>query len=123
LSKRVIHNGTNNRFRKFSHSKVKKFDLKLFNTERDTTNHYAIGIDRLNTIAFNDGICRLALHLDESDNAPNDVALDKHSKRLLRQYGDPAGIDLIQYVKESIAEANARLRSFKLRLALEESTA
>jgi hypothetical protein len=66
---------------------------------------------------------RIELEIDESPNAANDVTLSKQSRKFLYNHADPPAIDFVESAIEKLKVANKMLRSFKLRIAIEEVAA
>ena len=63
---------------------------------------------------------RIALEIDESADANNEVALSKDSWKFLSRHADHPAIGFVESAMEKLKIANRMLRSFKLRLAVEE---
>jgi hypothetical protein len=76
-------------------------------------------------LARADQCIRLALVMDESNNAPAAVEFDAGTKRFVRRNVDPIAIsDFIEPVRKKVEFANKKmLYSFKLRIAIEPPAA
>jgi hypothetical protein len=90
-------------------------------TEKQVLNLLWSDINDVNNVLLDGQIFRLDIKVDDSPNARDRVDIDSTTKRFLQKYGDPIAVSFIEPVRKKIDIANRKfLRSFKLRLVIEE---
>jgi hypothetical protein len=100
---------------------IKNLECRQIAKECSITNQCKTFVDDINLHIF---ACvnqpfRLALFMDESADARNDVRLSMKENLFLRNNADPPAVDFVEEVLEQISIANRDLKSFKLDLKLE----
>jgi hypothetical protein len=106
---------------KLSTKNIRNLHTGLVQKECSITDESKSLIDNLNRDVF---ACAnqpfsLALTMDESTSADNDVRLTAEEIKFLRKHADPPAIDFVEQAMTEISIANRELQSFKLGLKLE----
>jgi hypothetical protein len=89
--------------------------------EAQVLNALQSNISGLNDIVLRGQIFRLALQVDNSTNATDDVNINSSTKRFLKKYADPVAMSFIEPTCKKIAKANTKfLHNFTLKLVVQE---
>jgi bifunctional ADP-heptose synthase (sugar kinase/adenylyltransferase) len=106
-------------------NKLKQAAARQIIQENDVCEYLSSYTEQTNQVlARADQLYRLGLRMDESDNAnaTNKAIIDSSGKKFLSKHADPIALsDFIHPLLHEVQLANRKfLRSFKLRLAIEE---